>query len=102
MTEPETIAATAPPRLLPMLRPFRRREYRCLVGSMAISLFASGMWIVALVWQVIAMGGTPTELSVVATATSIGMLASILVGGVAADRLPRRALLIVVETTRGL
>ena len=35
---------------------------------MAVSLFASGMWIVALVWQVIAIGGGPSELSVVATA----------------------------------
>lgn len=100
MTEPEPTAETAPSRLPRALRPFRHREYRYLVGSMGISLFASGMWIVALVWQVIAMGGTPTELSVVATAMSIGLLASILVGGVAADRLPRRALLIVVETTR--
>lgn len=100
MTEPESTAETAPPGLPRALRPFRHREYRYLVGSMAVSLFASGMWIVALVWQVIAMGGTPTELSVVATATSVGLLASILVGGVAADRLPRRALLIVVEAAR--
>jgi len=82
------------------LRPFRHRDYRFLIGSMTISLFAGGMWLVALVWQVIALGGTPTELSVVATATSVGLLASILVGGLAADRLPRRALLIVVEVVR--
>ncbi|MGQ0576644.1 MAG: MFS transporter [Pseudonocardia sp.] len=84
------------------LRPFRHRDYRFLVGSMALSLFASGMWIVALVWQVIALGGTPSELSVVATAASVGLLVSILVGGLAADRLPRRALLIVVEAARVL
>lgn len=87
-------------RLPRALRPFRHRDYRYLIASMAISLFASGMWIVALVWQVIALGGTPSELSVVATAASVGLLVSILVGGVAADRLPRRALLIVVETAR--
>ena len=87
-------------RLPRALRPFHHREYRFLIASMAISLFASGMWIVALVWQVIAMGGTPSELSVVATATSLGLLVSILLGGVAADRLPRRALLIVVEAVR--
>lgn len=87
-------------RLPRALRPFRHRDYRYLIASMAISLFASGMWIVALVWQVIALGGTPSELSVVATAASVGLLVSILVGGVAADRLPRRALLIVVEAAR--
>ncbi|MGD9531493.1 MFS transporter [Pseudonocardia sp.] len=87
-------------RLPRALRPFRHRDYRLLIGSMALSLFASGMWIVAVVWQVVAMGGTPSELSVVATATSVGMLGAILVGGVAADRLSRRALLVVVECVR--
>jgi MFS family permease len=82
------------------LRPFRHREYRLLAASMAVSLFASGVWLVALVWQVIALGGGPAELSVVATAAAVGMLISVLIGGVAADRLPRRALLIVVETAR--
>lgn len=100
------VTTTAPDpgtsRLPRALRPFAYRDYRFLIASMAISLFASGMWIVALVWQVIALGGTPTELSVVATATSVGLLASVLVGGVAADRLPRRALLVVVEAVRVL
>jgi MFS family permease len=81
-------------------RPFRHRDYRFLVASMAISLVGSGMWIVALVWQVIEIGGGPSELSIVATASSLGLLASVLIGGVAADRLPRRALLIVVELVR--
>lgn len=93
-------STTTESRLPRALRPFRHRDYRFLACSMAISLFASGMWIVALVWQVIALGGTPSELSVVATAASVGLLVSILVGGVAADRLPRRALLIVVEIAR--
>ena len=35
-----------------------------------------------------------------ATASSLGLLVSVLLGGVAADRLPRRALLIVVEAVR--
>ena len=90
-----------PGRTLPRaIRPFRHRDYRFLVASMGVSLFASGMWIVALVWQVIELGGGPTELSLVATASSLGLLLSVLIGGVAADRLPRRALLIVVELVR--
>ena len=93
--------ADAGRRALPRaLRPFRHRDYRFLVASMAVSLFASGMWIVALVWQVIDIGGGPTELGIVATASSLGLLVSVLLGGVAADRLPRRALLVVVEAVR--
>lgn len=82
------------------LRPFRHREYRFLVASMAVSLVGSGMWAVGLVWQVIALGGGPTDVSVVMSALSLGLLLSILLGGVAADRLPRRALLIMVESVR--
>jgi MFS family permease len=82
------------------LRPFRHREYRLLAASMAASLFASGLWLVAVVYQVIALGGGPTELSVVATASATGLLVSVLVGGVAADRLPKRAVLLGVEAVR--
>lgn len=88
-------------RTLPRsLRPFRHRDYRLLVLSMAVSLFASGMWTVALVYQVIALGGGPSELSLVMTSLSAGLLVSVLVGGIAADRLPRRALLVGVEVVR--
>jgi MFS family permease len=87
-------------RLPRAIRPFRHQDYRFLAASMAVSLFASGIWIVALVWQVIELGGGPSELGMVATAASVGLLVSVLVGGVAADRLPRRALLVVVESVR--
>jgi MFS family permease len=91
----------AAPRSLPRpIRPFRHREYRLLVTSMAASLFASGLWLVALVYQVIALGGGPAELSIVATASAVGLLVSVLVGGVAADRLPKRAVLLGVEVVR--
>ncbi|MCO1654952.1 MFS transporter [Pseudonocardia humida] len=88
-------------RALPRpLRPFRHRGYRLLVLSMAVSLLGSGVWLVAVVYQVIALGGGPSELSAVATAFSAGLLSSILVGGVAADRLPKRALMIGVEAVK--
>ncbi|SHL01227.1 Predicted arabinose efflux permease, MFS family [Pseudonocardia thermophila] len=90
-----------PPTRLPRaLRPFRHREYRLLTASMALSLVASGMWAVGLVWQVIALGGGPSDVSIVMAALSAGLLVAVLFGGVAADRLPRRALLIVVESVR--
>jgi len=95
-----TTAPPAPTRWPRALRPFRHREYRLLTASMAVSLVASGMWAVGLVWQVIALGGGPTDVSVVMTGLSTGLLVCVLFGGVAADRLPRRALLIMVETVR--
>ena len=100
-TPPEQAPAARVGRTLPRsLRPFRHRDYRLLVLSMGASLFASGIWTVALVYQVIALGGGPSELSLVMTALSAGLLVSVLVGGIAADRLPRRALLVGVEVVR--
>ncbi|MBT2531020.1 MFS transporter [Arthrobacter sp. ISL-48] len=79
------------------LRPFAHREYRVLIMALAISIFGSGMWAVAMVYQVIHLGGGPLELSLVATAGSAGLVAFVLAGGIAADRVPQRLLIIAVE-----
>jgi MFS family permease len=82
------------------LRPFRRGQYRLLAGSVTMSLFAAGVWLIALVWQVIALGGGPTELSLVSAAAAGGMVATTLVGGVLADRVPQRRILLAVAAAR--
>ncbi|MDQ0675522.1 MFS family permease [Pseudarthrobacter siccitolerans] len=79
------------------LRPFVHREYRVLISALAISIFGSGMWAVAMVYQVIHLGGEPLELSLVAAAGSVGLVAFVLAGGIAADRIPQRRLIIAVE-----
>lgn len=79
------------------LRPFRAPDYRILAISMVVSLFGAGMWAVAMVYEVIALGGGPVDLSIVGTATSLGLIAAALFGGVAADLLPKRAILRTVE-----
>lgn len=79
------------------LRPFIHREYRVLIAALAISIFGSGMWAVAMVYQVIHLGGRPLELSLVAAAGSVGLVAFVLAGGIAADRVPQRRLIIAVE-----
>ncbi|MDQ0823050.1 MFS family permease [Arthrobacter sp. V4I6] len=79
------------------LRPFAHREYRVLIAALAISIFGSGMWAVAMVYEVIHLGGGPLELSLVAAAGSAGLVAFVLAGGIAADRVPQRLLIIGVE-----
>ncbi|BCW57076.1 MFS transporter [Arthrobacter sp. StoSoilB20] len=79
------------------LRPFAHREFRVLIAALSISIFGSGMWAVAMVYEVIHLGGGPLELSLVATAASVGLVAFVLAGGIAADRLPQRLLIIAVE-----
>ncbi len=68
-----------------------------LIAALAVSIFGSGMWAVAMVYQVIHLGGGPLELSLVATAGSVGLVAFVLAGGIAADRVPQRLLIIAVE-----
>src|SRR3954452_5086405 len=85
---------TALPRAL---APLRHRRYRWLAGSLACSLLSQGLWAVAVVWQVVALGGGPAGLSLVAALAAGGMLASTLLGGALADRVPQRHILLGVE-----
>lgn len=84
----------------PALRPLRRRDFRLLWTGLAISLAGDGIWLVAIAWQVIELGGGPIELSVVTTAYSVGLIGLVLPGGVAADRLPRRLVMIAADLAR--
>ena len=79
------------------LRPFVHRDFRVLISALSISIFGSGMWAVAMVYEVIHLSGGPLELSLVATAASVGLVGFVLAGGIAADRLPQRLLIIAVE-----
>jgi hypothetical protein len=65
-------------------------------------LFSVGIWLVASVWQVIALGGSASDLSLVAFGSSLGLTMSVLIGGVVADRVPQRKILLVVEAVRGV
>jgi MFS family permease len=84
------------------LRPFERPQYRVLIAALTASLLGAGIWSVAMVWQVMALGGGPTQLSAVAAAGSVGLLAAVLLGGAVADRVPQRRILLAVELTKAL
>ncbi|TCO33154.1 putative MFS family arabinose efflux permease [Kribbella steppae] len=84
------------------VQPLRHREYRLLWTGLAVALLGSGLWLVALAWQVIELGGGPVQLSVVTTAYSIGLVVCVLFGGIAADRLSQRSVIITADIVRGL
>ena len=88
----------APRRVPRALTPFRHAGYRRLALALVLSSFASGVWIVALVWEVIRIGGGPGQLSVVTTANAVGVLLPALLGGVVADRIPQKLILLGVAT----
>jgi MFS family permease len=83
-------------RLPRALTPFRTPSYRWLAAALTCSSFAAGVWLVALVWEVIRMGGGPPQLSVVSTSAAVGVLLPALLAGVVADRVPQKVILLVV------
>lgn len=95
--------AAQPGRGLPRaLRPFGNGQFRLLAIALLFSLFSAGCWIVSVAWQVIELGGSPVDLSLVAVGNAIGLVGAVLIGGVVADRVPQRRILIVVEIVRAL
>jgi MFS family permease len=83
-------------RLPRALTPFRHPSYRRLAIALTLQTFAAGVWVVALVWEVIRIDGGPAELSVVSTAGAVGVLLPALLAGVVADRIPQKLILLVV------
>jgi DHA3 family tetracycline resistance protein-like MFS transporter len=81
-----------------VLAPFKFREYRLLIAAVSLSIFAEGMWAVVMALQVIELSNDPASLSLVATCLGAGLVAFVLVGGLAADRISQRAIIIAVET----
>ena len=80
------------------LAPFRHPGYRRLAIALVLSSFASGVWVVAQVWEVIRIGGGPAALSIVSTAGAVGVLLPALLGGVVADRVAQKKILLWVAT----
>ena len=66
--------------------------------ALSCGAFAYGVWTVALVWEVIRLGGGPAQLSVVSTAGAFGVLLPALLAGVVADRVPQKLIVLSVAT----
>ena len=96
MTDVET--RTTARRVPRALTPFRHPGYRRLALAMVLATFAGGVWLVGLVWEVIGIGGGPAQLSVVSTAAAVGVVVPALLGGVVADRVPQKLILLAVAS----
>lgn len=99
----EAVSSQPSQRALPRaLTPFRSPSYRKLALALVLQTLAAGVWIVALVWEVIRIGGGPAQLSIVSTAAAVGVVAPALLGGVVADRIPQKSILLVVASVEFL
>jgi MFS family permease len=86
---------------LALLTPLRQRDFALLWTGMTISLLGDGIFLVATAWQVYDLSGSPASLSLVGLSWSLGLVAFLLVGGVAADRFDRRRVMIAADAVRG-
>jgi len=78
----------------------KQREYRLLFSGYVASLLGDGMVAVALAFAVLDNGGSPSELGLVLAARLLALLASLLAGGVIADRIERRKVMVAADLTR--
>jgi MFS family permease len=77
----------------------REREFRLLFTGQLISLLGDAFTSVALAFAVLSIGNA-TDLGIVFAARSVPLVAFLLVGGVFADRLPRRAVMLTADVAR--
>lgn len=78
----------------------RGREFRLLFGGQAVSVLGDRIVLVALAFAVLEIGGSTSDVGLVLAAGTFPLLATVLVGGVVADRASRRAVMVAADLVR--
>ena len=87
----------SPPDTLGVLR---LRNFRLVLAGRSVSVLGDRMVAVALAFAVLEIGGSASEVGLVLAAATAPLVASVLVGGVVADRLPRRSVMVAADLVR--
>jgi MFS family permease len=82
------------------LHALRSRDFRLLLSGHTISLVGDGAFLVALGWKSYELTGSKSTLALVLMGHGAAMLTTLLIGGVLADRYPRRLLMIISDLIR--
>jgi hypothetical protein len=82
------------------LGPFAERNFRVFYAGYATSLLGSAMSTVALTFAVLGSGGGPADLGFVFAADVVPQVLVMIGGGVLADRVGRRVVMLTTDTTR--
>jgi MFS family permease len=83
-------------------RALKSRPYAMVWLGQTISGLGDGIFYIALAWQVLLMTHSGTAMGIVLVASTIPRLAFMLIGGVTADRLPRRMIILWSDGGRGM
>jgi MFS family permease len=87
-------------RLPRRLRALGQRDFRLLFTGQVVSLVGDGMVAVALAFAVLDLTGSVADLGFVLAARNVPLVAFLLIGGVVADRLPRRTVMVGADLLR--
>jgi MFS family permease len=87
-------------RFAESLQVLHRREFRLLFLGQAVSVFGDRMVAVALAFAVIELGGSASAVGLVLASGTLPLVASVLIGGVVADRTSRRAVMVAADLVR--
>jgi MFS family permease len=83
-------------------RAFKSRPYMMFWLGQTISNLGNAVFSIALAWQVLLMTHSGTAMGIVLLSASLPRLVFVLIGGVAADRLPRRRIVLWSDGGRGV
>lgn len=87
-------------RLAADFQVLRLREFRLVFGAALASLVGDGVLTVALAFAVLDLTGSATDLAIVLGARTLALVCSLLFGGVVADRVGRRTVMIGADVVR--
>lgn len=86
---------------LSVLRSLQNRSFALLWLGQTCSSLGDGAFTIALAWEVLLLTGSATAMGLVVMAEMLPRLIFLLLGGVAADRLPRQRILLFSDAGRG-
>jgi len=86
---------------LPLLQAFRTRSFTLLWTGQTISVLGDAVFTIAITWEVLLLTGSATAMGLLVIAQWTPKVLLLLYGGVIADRLPRRLLMLWADIGRG-
>jgi len=76
------------------LGPLRVRNFRLLAGARTISFFGTNLAPIAVAFAVLDLTGSATDVGIAFACWTLAQISTLLIGGVVADRLPRRLVML--------
>jgi MFS family permease len=90
------------PSRLRILEALRHRDFRLLWSGQTVSQIGDAAFVVALGWRAFTLTNKASSLGIVLMVESLGLVTTLLIGGVLADRYSRKLLLIGSDLTRAV